>query len=368
MKINYKNDRKNIERKKINFSLFSFRQFMCVFAIFGFVITVSFFLFFNNDLEKVFENIELEYGIKERAIHNLFNVIFLSLTMSAIYNAIKYFTIKIPVIKILDATHRITKGDFSARISHKKPFGTVNEFDIIIEDFNKMAEELSGIETLKTDFISNVSHELKTPLSVIQNYSTMLQNPTLSEEERIEYARILTNASANLSELITGILRLNKLENQQIFPCKELFNLGENVCECMLQFENDWEQKRLNIETDIEEDVIINGDIALLSMVWTNLISNAIKFTDEGDTVSVSVHKEGNEAVVEVSDTGCGMMSEVAERIFEKFYQGDSSRATKGNGLGLALVKRVIDIVDGEIRVESEYGEGTVFSVKIPTE
>ncbi len=365
MKITYKKDKKN-EDKKINFSLFSVKQFLYVFALFGFVITVSFFLFFNNELAMAFEGIELEYGIKERAIQNFLNVIFLSLTMSIIYNVIKYFTIKIPVVKILDATHRITKGDFSARIYHKKPIPTITEFDVIIQDFNKMAEELSGIETLKTDFISNVSHELKTPLSVIQNYSTMLQNPSLSEEERIEYARILNSASANLSELITSILRLNKLENQQIFPQKELFNLGENVCECMLQFEKDWEEKKLNIETDIEEDVIVDGDISLLSMVWSNLISNAIKFTDEGDTVSVSVRKDGKDAVVEVSDTGCGMTPEVAERIFEKFYQGDTSRATKGNGLGLALVKRVIDITDGEIKVESEEGVGTTFSVKIP--
>lgn len=354
--------------KRINYSLFSFGRFLLVFLIVGFVVTTSFLLFFNNDMAKVFEDVEMEYGIAQRALQNLVNVLFLSLVMSVLYNFIKRVTIKIPITKILDATHKITKGDFSARIELKRPFGTVNEFDIMIQDFNKMAEELSGIETLKTDFIFNVSHEFKTPLSVIQSYSTMLQNPELSTEERVEYARIITDASTNLSELITSILRINKLENQQIFPKKERYNLGEQVCECMLNFENEWESKKLNIETYIDEDVMINADRELLAIVWSNLISNAVKFTDEGDTVSVSVRKTGNSAEVEISDTGYGMSDEVAGRIFEKFYQGDTSRSTKGNGLGLALVKRVIDITQSEVEVESEEGRGSTFTVKVDLE
>ena len=144
--------------------------------------------------------------------------------------------------------------------------------------------------------------------------------------------------------------------------------MSEQLCECMLNFESEWENKKLNIETEFDEDVVVDADGELLSLVWSNLISNAVKFCDEGDTVYVSLEKEKENAVVKIRDTGCGMSEDVIKRIFEKFYQGDSSRATKGNGLGLALVKRVIDITESEIVVESEEGEGTEFTVKVPLE
>ncbi len=366
------NLRLRLKRKKkddqLYFSLFSFRQFVLVFLAFCFVITSFFSLFFYGEFGMIFEILGLTEEVKERAIRTFGNVIFISFLVTVVYNIFKWFTVKIPVTKLLDATHRVMNGDFSTRVKFSRPFGIVNEFDILAKAFNKMTEELSSTETLKNDFIANVSHELKTPLAVINSYSTMIQNPEISEEERLEYAQIITNASANLSELITSILRLNKLENQQIFPEKNRYDLGEQLCECMINFENEWERKKLNIETDIEEDVIINADGELLSMVWSNLISNAIKFTDEGDTVFVSLETSDGDAVVKVRDTGCGMSEKVIERIFEKFYQGDSSRATKGNGLGLALVKRIVDIANGKVSVQSKEGEGTEFTVRIPLE
>lgn len=352
--------------KRINFSLFSFKRFLFVFSVFGFVITVCFFIFFHNGFAMVFDIMELTREVQIRAVQTFFNVLFISLIVSIVYNIMKWFTIKIPLMELLVATEKIMKGDFSTRIKLFRPFGTFNEFDVVVNNFNKMAEELSSIETLKTDFVANVSHEMKTPLAVINTYSTLVQNPEISDGERIEYARIIANASSNLSELVTSILRLNKLENQQIFPEKKRYDLGEQLCECMLNFEKEWEKKSLNIETELEEDVIINADGELLSLIWSNLFSNAVKFCDEGDTVYVSLEKESSCAVVKVRDTGCGMSEEVLGRIFEKFYQGDTSRATKGNGLGLALVKRVVDITDGEITVTSEKGKGTEFTVKIP--
>ncbi|MBQ7116845.1 MAG: HAMP domain-containing histidine kinase [Clostridia bacterium] len=359
--------KKNID-KKINFSLFSVQHFLVAFLVFGAVITICFFLFFNNGLSIIFDIMELSEEIKRRAWQTLNNLIFISLMVTVAYNIFKWFTIKIPITKLLDATHKISEGDFSVRVKLFHMFNAVNEFDVLARDFNKMAEELSTIETLKNDFIANVSHELKTPISVINSYATIIQNPEITEEERIEYAQIIANASSNLSELISGILRLNKLENQQIFPEKKKYDLGEQLCECMLKFESEWERKNLNIETDISEEIIINADGELLSLVWSNLISNGIKFCDEGDTVHLSLKKEGTDAVVRVRDTGCGMNEAVMNRIFEKFYQGDASRSTKGNGLGLALVKRVIDITDGEIEVESEEGVGTEFTVRVPLE
>ena len=200
----------------------------------------------------------------------------------------------------------------------------------------------------------------------MQNYGTMLQQPGLSEEKRNEYSKAITDTSRRLANLITNILKLNKLEKQQIFPPVEEYDLGEQLCECLLQFEDAWERKNLEIETDIEDNVCICSDAELLSLVWNNLISNAVKFTEPGGTISVELKNEENYVSVKVKDTGCGIKPETGQHIFEKFYQGDTSHATQGNGLGLALVKRVVDIMNGEISVESVYGKGSAFTVKIP--
>ena len=188
--------------------------------------------------------------------------------------------------------------------------------------------------------------------------------PFRTPAEKDEYATAISEASRKLAQLITNILKLNKLENQQIFPQTEEFDLGEQLCACLLQFEDAWESKELNIETEIEEDVRIRSDGELLSLVWNNLISNAVKFTPRGGTVGVCLKTQGDYVVVSVSDTGCGMTPEVGKHIFEKFFQGDTSHATQGNGLGLALVKRVVDILNGEIRVQSVLGKGSTFTVR----
>ena len=180
----------------------------------------------------------------------------------------------------------------------------------------------------------------------------------------MEYARAITESSRRLAALITNILKLNKLENQQIFPSAVKYDLGEQLCECLLLFEDAWEKKELEIETDSEEGVVISSDPELLSLVWNNLFSNAVKFTDKGGRIAVSLKRDGEHVTVRISDTGCGMTPEVGAHIFEKFYQGDTSHATQGNGLGLALVKKVVDIMHGEISVESAYGQGSTFTVR----
>ena len=272
-------------------------------------------------------------------------------------------TVDRPVKQITEAAEKIMQGDFSVRVPPVHGAGTEG-FNEIGNAINKMATELSGTETLRTDFIANVSHELKTPLAVMGNYATMLQRPGITEEEKNDYARAISEAARRLAQLITNILKLNKLENQQIFPQPQEFDLGEQLCESLLRFEDAWEAKNLEIETDIADDVHIKSDPELLSLVWNNLISNAVKFTPEGGTIGVSLETVDNAVIVSVSDTGCGMKPETGKHIFEKFYQGDTSHATQGNGLGLALVKRVIDILNGEIGVQSVYGEGSTFTVK----
>ena len=292
------------------------------------------------------------------------NVILITLLSGTIDYIRRKRMVDRPVKIILDAAEKVMEGDFSVRIDPVKEFAGETGFNEIIKCFNKMTAELAGTETLRTDFIANVSHELKTPLAVIGNYATMLQSPGLSEAEKNEYAKAISQSSRRLAQLITNILKLNKLENQQIFPQKTEFDLGEQLCESLLQFEDAWEKKNLEIETNIEDDVRIRSDAELLSLVWNNLISNAVKFTPEGGTITVRLHTAGDFVTVSVRDTGCGMKPEVGQHIFEKFYQGDTSHATQGNGLGLALVKRVMDILNGEIGVQSIYGQGSTFTVR----
>ena len=270
-----------------------------------------------------------------------------------------------PVKQIQSALDQVMQGDFSVRIAPVKEFAGETGFNEIISAINRMSAELQGTETLRSDFIANVSHELKTPLAVMGNYAAMLRQPGLSEGERMEYAGAISQSARRLAARITNILKLNKLENQQIFPKHEEFDLSGQLCECLLGFEDAWEEKNLDIETDIEDEVYLSSDPELLSLVWSNLISNAVKFTPKGGTIGVALRREGNHVVVSVSDTGCGIDPETGKHIFEKFYQGDTSHATQGNGLGLALVKRVMDILDGEISVRSTPGQGSTFTVRI---
>ncbi len=345
-------------KRKIKRSLFGVRQYLIFFALVAFVVTCSMLLFLNT------VNVDLT-SINYGAIYTFGNVLFLSLVLCVGDVIRRKITVEKPVKKILDATEKITDGDFSVRIDEKNSFSTRNEFDAIIENLNKMAEELGSIETLRTDFISNVSHELKTPLAQMQNYATLLKAPDLSEEKRQEYAKAIMNSTKRLSDLITNILKLNKLENQQIFPEFKEYNLSEQLCECLLNFETAWEQKNIEIETDIAEEIAVYSDPELLSLVWNNLLSNAFKFTEEGGAVSVSLTADDDNIYVSVKDTGCGMTKTTGEHIFDKFYQGETSHSIQGNGLGLALVKRVVDIVKAEISVQSELGVGSVFTVKM---
>ena len=291
------------------------------------------------------------------------NVLLLTLLFGTIDHIRRKIMVDRPVQIITQATEQIMQGDFSVRVRPMHGAG-MEGFNQIGMAINAMAQELSGMETLRTDFIANVSHELKTPLAVMGNYAAMLQRPGITEDEKNEYARAISEAARKLAQLITNILKLNKLENQQIFPQPKEFDLSEQLCECLLVFEDAWEARNLEIETDIKDDVRIKSDPELLSLVWNNLISNAVKFTPEGGSIGLSLKTEGSSVVVQVRDTGCGMKPEVGQHIFEKFYQGDTSHATQGNGLGLALVKRVVDILNGEIGVQSVYGQGSTFTVK----
>lgn len=354
------------DKKNIRW-LFALRRYITFFLLMAFIISCCMILFLNMMTRSA--NLELtQEHIEWAAKVTFLNVILLSFLCTIVDEIRRKFMVGRPVRKIIKAAEQMMKGDFSVRIPPLHGIANADGFGVIADYFNQMAQELSGTETLRTDFIANVSHELKTPLAVIQNYGTMLQQQDLPENKRLEYAKAITDASRRLANLITNILKLNKLENQQIYPKAETYDLGEQLCECLLTFERAWEDKALDIETDVEGEIMVNSDEELLSLVWNNLFSNAIKFTPPHGKISLTLKAEGEFAVVQVSDTGCGISPEVGKHMFEKFYQGDTSHATQGNGLGLALVKRVMDIVGGDISVSSEVGKGSIFTVKLRRE
>ena len=338
-------------------------NYLMFFLLVAFLVSCTTMLFVSVFAKTM--NIELtSVNIGDAAKLTFFNVIVLSVLFTIIDIVRRKLTTERITKQIADAAKKLVEGDFSVRIPTVRQLGADEKFNEIIECFNKMAEELSGVETLRTDFVANVSHEMKTPLSIMQNYGVLLQTPELSEKMRLEYAKGVVDGSRRLSDMMTNVLKLNKLEKQQIFPKTEEYDLGEQLCDCLLNYENVWENKNIEIETDIAEDVKVHGDEELLSLVWNNLFSNAFKFTPEGGKVVITLESTQQHAIVKVKDNGCGISPEIGAHIFEKFYQGDTSHATQGNGLGLALVKRVIDIMQGEISVESSIGKGSEFVVK----
>lgn len=351
--------------KKLTFKrvLGSVSSFLLFFLTVGFIVSCCMMLFVSILADTMGLVLTAE-NIAAAAKVTFWNVILITFLFKMADYIRRKIMVERPTKVITEATEKIMAGDFSVRIQPMQSSG-MEGFNQIAMAINKMAEELSSVETLRTDFIANVSHEMKTPLAVMQNYGTLLQAPNLSEEKRMEYAKGVTDGSRRLADMMTNILKLNRLENQQIYPQVSEFDLGEQLCECLLQYENVWEKAEIEIATDIAEDVKVKADAELLGHVWNNLFSNAFKFTPSGGKITVSLTATDTHATVKVTDTGCGMTPEVGAHIFEKFYQGDTSHSVQGNGLGLALVKRVVDILQGQICVESTLGEGSAFTVTI---
>jgi signal transduction histidine kinase len=310
-------------------------------------------------------HIGLVVGMNQLEWNDLIQTAVPILYWSAVAVALTFFTRKQiqrvyeePMHRLAEATEKVASGDFSVYISPLHTSDRLDYLDVMIMDFNKMVEELGSIETLKTDFFSNVSHEIKTPLAVIQNNAELLRMEELTDTQR-EYADTIYQFSRRLADLISNILKLNKLEKQTITPDIQVYDVCAQLAECALGHEQAWEQKDLDFDADMEDRAEIAADPALMELVWNNLFSNAVKFTEPGGSIVLTESSDENSVYVSVRDTGCGISEETKKHIFEKFYQGDTSHAMAGNGLGLALALRVLQLNSFQINVESVPGQGS---------
>lgn len=282
----------------------------------------------------------------------------------ALGSALLYFAIKKisdPIIRISDAAREVAKGDFSIKIGHKSN----DEIGILAQNFNLMTTELGNMEYLRKDFISSVSHELKTPIASIQGFTEMLQDKNLSEADFQAYTTIIIEETKRLSHLSSNMLRLSKLDHQFIPERTKTFFLDEQIRRTLVLLEEKWSAKRLELDLDLEK-IVYTGDEDLIQQIWLNLIENAVKFSGEAGTIHIQAKKILNKAVVEIKDQGIGIAKRDQERIYEKFFQADKSHSKEGSGLGLAIVKKIVEIHGGEIDFTSEIGFGTSFMIKLP--
>lgn len=265
--------------------------------------------------------------------------------------------------EFIEATEKLSRGDFSARLNVKQP----PQFRILSKNFNIMAEELGSIEVLRTDFINNFSHEFKTPIISIKGFAEILKDDDLSKEERNEYLDIIIEESKRLTSLATNVLNLSKIETQAILKEKQMFNIGEQIRQSILLLDSKLQSKNISLDINIE-DCNIYANKEMLNQVWLNLLDNAIKFNNENGLVSVNMKKKEKEILITIIDSGIGISKEVVSKVFDKFYQEDTSHSTKGNGLGLTIVKKIIELHGGTIECESIVSKGTKFTIILPIE
>ncbi len=269
-----------------------------------------------------------------------------------------------PMNRTMDAMEKLASGDFSVRIDTSQDKYLPHEIRDFAESFNKAAEELSGTEILRKDFINNFSHEFKTPIVSISGFADLLMEVELPPEDQREYLTIIRDESRRLADLATNILTLNRIESQAILTDKEPVRVDEQIRQSILVTGQKWHDKELDFKVDLAE-ATCQGNPALLKEVWLNILDNAAKFSPEGGVIGVTLHKKGGEIIAAITDQGTGMDEKTASHIFEQFYQGDTSHTTQGNGLGLAMVKKIIELHGGTVSVDTAPGRGSCFTVAL---
>ncbi|MBL1225761.1 sensor histidine kinase [Enterococcus sp. BWR-S5] len=268
-----------------------------------------------------------------------------------------------PLNEVVEGTRQIASGNFDVQIQST---GMNNDLEDLVQNFNLMSKELSNVELVHQSFINDFSHEMKTPLVSINGFAKQLQNPNISEEDRNHYLKIIAEETERLSSLASNVLLLSKVENQEgITLKKEPYSVDEQLRHALILLQKNWETKNLVIELNLQP-ITITADSDLFMQVWLNILGNAIHYTESGGTIEVNCYKIGNEVKVNIKDNGIGMSDKVRQHVFNKFYQGDSSHQGQGNGLGLPIAKRIVNLHNGKITVKSKMGSGSSFVVILP--
>lgn len=300
------------------------------------------------------------------SVHFIFLLALISVIFGSFVSMFALHHVLNPITELSKAMQKVAKGDYSVRLDNSVPHLKDEMYDLRAS-FNQMVQELASTETLHADFISNVSHEYKTPLAAISGYATLLQDDTLSTEERNDYINIIIQSTKELSQMSGNVLQLSRLENQSIITEKESFRLDEQIRLCILRMEPVWSAKSINIYPELSR-LTWKGNQELTAHIWNNLLDNAIKFTPQGGDINITARQEGIYLVVTFQDSGPGMTPEIQKHIFDKFYQGDTSHKKKGNGLGLALVHKIVTLYGGSIQVQSIPDLGSSFKILLPME
>ena len=339
-------------KRKKGFILSNINIFFTILVLVEFIFTIAFASFVQWILESV-----LQITIP--------TTLFLLLVGAFMGSAIAFLVNRIffePIQKLKDGMNDVSDGDFTVKIDTNSP---INEVKELYDSFDLMVKELSATEILQSDFMSNVSHEIKTPVNAIEGYAMLLESEEITPEEQQEYVEKILFNTKRLSELVGNVLLLSKIDNQAIPKNEKKFRLDEQIRQSIMQLETKWTEKDIELDVELERTEFI-GNATLLIHVWDNLINNAIKFNNQGGTVRLRLASDVDSIVFTIEDNGPGVSEEAIKHIFDKFYQADSSHRQEGNGLGLALVKRIVDLYEGEIKVENMDGAGCRFTVELP--
>lgn len=330
------------------------------------VTLIGFYLLVNNQaLEKLIQiNVNTKKEIKEllSIIRRSVGLIILNtLVIGAVTIKISAGKMLKPITKLNEATKKVAQGNFNIQLETQRN----DEIGELTTNFNKMVKDLGSIELLQKEFIDNVSHEIKTPISSIEGFAELLEAEDLTKEERIEYSNIIKEEANRLLNLSTNMLKLSKLQNQSKIIAKDEINIAEQIRKAITLLEPKWSEKEIIFNVSLEERYFI-GDEDLIFQIWVNLIGNAIKFSKQNGKIEITLKQKADFLEITIKDNGKGMNKEEISRIFTRFYQIDKSHSTEGNGLGLAIVKRIIDLSEGLIEVQSQENNGTTMIIQLP--
>lgn len=333
-----------------------------------FKVSILIFLFFIIGLGCIALILTFIYltGLAPLFIHGLasgtfFTLIIIYLASTILASFLSYFIAKRfmhPLVELSKKSIKVSKGDFSVRVNEES---SLPELKNVLQNFNIMVKELSKVETLSNDFVANVSHEFKTPLAIIRSNINILENTNLTDDERSKCLIQINDSTEKLSTLISNVLKICKLDNQEILPEKKNYRLDEQLRQSILFLNDEFEKKNIDLDIDLD-DCCINNDPDLLEQVWINLLTNAIKFSYPNGTIKVHLKIKDN-IMVSIKDNGIGMDEETQKHIFDRFYQGETSHTKDGNGLGLTIVSKIIRLCNAKIDVKSKENEGTEFIV-----